>query len=110
MVVRKTGEYPDFIGLVQGSHFGGLGNRNDLGLDVMLVADAVVGMADQVDGEFAVAGVQRDQFATCELLGSAALVAINVGRGGADHRVVGLGERLQAQAVRAGSVEDNEDL
>src|ERR1700741_4202728 len=50
-LMGEVGESMNFAGLVDGAHFRGLGNGNDLRLDVMFVANAVVGVAHHFDVE-----------------------------------------------------------
>ncbi len=45
-LVGKAGERLNFFRLVNRAHLGGLSNRDDAGLGVVLVTDAVVGVAD----------------------------------------------------------------
>ena len=99
--VRELCERADFVGLIDGASLRRLGDRNDLRLHVMLVADAVVGMADEIDGEFAVERAQRDEFRSSVSFGSAALVGINVRHLGTDHGFIRTGKSLQTQDVGA---------
>jgi len=75
----------------------------------MLVADAVIGVANRIYVDFAVFVGQWDQFAARVLFRSAAFVGIDVGVIAAQHRLKGLGESLQAQNIRARSVEGEEN-
>src|SRR6185369_6683998 len=51
-----------------------------------------------------------NQFATGKFLGSAAFIGIDMGKIGANDRMVGICESLQTQAVRGGAVENDEDF
>src|SRR5579862_2502137 len=77
---------------------------------MVLVAHSVIRAADAVDGQLAVDCRNRNQLAASELLRRAAFVGIDVGSLGADHSLVGLGQRLQAQAIRSRPVEHDEDF
>src|SRR5713101_2130791 len=96
--------------LVHRPYFSRLGNGDDAGLHVVLVADAVVGVADSFDRELAILGWKWNQLATGEFFRRSAFVGINVGSFGADHRVVRIGQRFQAEAVGGGAVEYDEDV
>ncbi len=76
----------------------------------MLVANAVIGMADGLDRELAIRGGNRNKFAAGEFLRRATFVGIDMGGLGADHGMIGLRQRLQAQAVRSRAVEHNENF
>ena len=63
MIVGETGKGFNFFGLVHRSHLSALRDRNDPSLHVMLVTDAVIGMADRIDGDLAV--LVRTEGSTC---------------------------------------------
>lgn len=107
--VREICEGSDFVRLVDGAEFRRLRDRNDLWLDMVLVADAVISVADELDREFAVRRWERDEFGSCEFFRGATLVGIDVGHLGADNSLIGTGKRLQAQNICAGAVEYKED-
>ena len=77
---------------------------------MVLIANAVVGVADGFDGEFAVAGRNGNQFAAGEFFRRATFVGIDVGGFAADHRMIRLGQRFQAKAVGRRPIEDDEDF
>ena len=106
--VRESGECLDLFRLVHGTHFGGLGNRNDMRLYVVLVADTVVCALNRFHCQLAVSRGNRNELAAGEFFGRAALVHIDVGGLSADHRVIGLSERLQAEHVGGRAVENEE--
>ncbi len=105
MLMGKTAERLNLFGLINSAHFGGLGNRNDAWLRVMLIADTVISMADRVDRDLAILVGQRNQLAAGMLLRRSAFVRINVGISAAQHRVEGPGEGLQAQNIRTRAIE-----
>src|SRR5271163_2813561 len=104
MLVRETGQRLNFDGRVYRSHLGGLRNRNDAGLRVMLVADTVIGVADGVKRDLAVLLRQGNQFAARVLLRRSALVRVDVSIVTANHGMERPGKRLQAQDVSPGPV------
>src|SRR5690242_15024169 len=74
----------------------------------MLVADAVIGMADLFDRKLAVPGRYWDELAAGKFLRRPALVGVNVGSFAADHRMISVGQRFEAKAIRRGAVEHHE--
>ena len=76
----------------------------------MRIADAVVGMADGFDRELPVGCGNGNQLAAGEFLRRAAFVGIDMGGFAADHRVIRVGQRFQAQAIGGGAVENEEDF
>ena len=110
MLMRELGQRLNLFRLVDRPHLGRLRNRDDPRLHMMLVADAVIGVAHGVERDLAVLMRQRNQLASRMLLRSAAFVGIDVRVVAAQHRVVRPVQRLQAQHVRAGSVEGEEDI
>ena len=109
-LVGKMGQGFNFFGPVDRAHLGGLRNGNHSGLHVMLVADAVIGMANGIERDLSVLMGQRNQFAAGESFGSPALVGIDVREVAAQDRVVGASERLQAQHVRSRAVKGEKYL
>ncbi len=105
VLVGKAGQITNLLGLVNRPHFGGLSDGNHARLNMVLVADPMVSMAHRLDRQLAVRRMDEDQFATGELFRGAAFVGMNVGHVGANYRVVGLGQRLQAQAIGRGAIE-----
>jgi hypothetical protein len=94
--VGEAGQIANLPRRVNGTHFADLSNRDDAGLNVMLVANAVIGMADRLEGELTIGGRNRNEFASGEFLGRATFVGVDVGRLGADHCMIGFRHRLQA--------------
>ena len=85
MLVCEAGQGLNFVRLVDCAHFCCLGNGDHSRLDVMLVANAVIGIADGFNGKFAIRSRNRDELAAGELFGRAAFVGVNMGNGGTDH-------------------------
>src|ERR1700756_1402176 len=54
VLVDETGKGLNFLWPIDRSHFGGLRDGNDLGLDVMFVTDAVVGVTNHLDCKLAI--------------------------------------------------------
>src|SRR5437016_5714544 len=94
---------------VHRSYFCGLGNRNDAGLHMERVADAMVSVAYGFEGEFAVPRGNGNQLAAGEFFGRAAFVGIDVSSFAADYSVIRVGQGLQAETVSGGAVENNKD-
>src|SRR5579864_4438757 len=106
----EVGERANLARLVDGAHFRGLRNGNDLRLHVMFVADTVVGVTNHFDVELAIRSSDGDQLAAGEFFGCATLVCVDVRRSGAEYRVIRLGQSLQAEDVRSCAVEDGKNL
>src|SRR6266498_2211053 len=106
----KIGQSANLRGLVDRPNLSGLRNRNDPWLNVVLVANTVIGGANGVPCEFAARGRNGNQFAAGKLFRCAALVHINVGTLCTDHRVIRIGERLKAEAVSGRTVKYEENL
>src|ERR1700722_17402550 len=105
ILVCKLCEHSNLLGLVDRSHLCRLRDRNDAGLGVMFIADAMVGMAHGLQRDLAVPLRQRNQSAAGMLLRRAAFVGIDVGVGAAQYRVEGASQGLQPENIRAGAVE-----
>ena len=105
MLMGEPCERSNFFRLIDRPHLGGLCNRNDSRLRVVFVANAVVGVADGFQGDLSVLLRQRNQLAAGMFFRRAAFVGINVRIVAAQDRLKGPGEGLQAQDIRAGSVE-----
>jgi hypothetical protein len=95
----------NFVWFIDGAYFGGLSNRNNSGLHVVLVTDPVVRRTNCVHGQFTILSGKRDQFASCETFRRAAFVHVNVSCFGTNDRFVGAGKRLKAKAISGGAVE-----
>src|SRR5690606_14329264 len=76
----------------------------------VLVVPAVRLPVDQLGGELAVRGRHGEQLDAADPLRGAALVHVDVGALGADHRAPAVGDRLEGDYVGAGAVEDRERL
>src|ERR1017187_2749893 len=76
----------------------------------MLIADAMISVANRLERDLAVLMRQRDQLASRVFLRSAAFIRIDVGIVTAQHGVVRPVQSLQAQHVRSGPVEGKEDV
>ena len=72
----------------------------------MLIADAVTGGLDGLGRQLAVFGGDRNQLAARPRLRGATFVGLDVRPFGAQHRVMGLGERLQREHVGGRPVEN----
>jgi hypothetical protein len=110
MRVGKIGEGPNFGRRVHGAVFARLRNRHDARLDVVLVADAAEPCRNGGDGQPAVRRRHAEELAAGEAFGGAAFVDVDVRQVGADHRLVGPHQRLNAEDVGAGAVEDEENV
>jgi hypothetical protein len=110
MFVRELGQRLNFFRLVNRPHFGGLRNRDDTRLHMMLVADAVIGVAHEVQRDFAGLVRQGNQLASGVLLRRSAFVGVDVGVIAAKDGVIRASQSLQAEYVRAGAVEGEEDI
>src|SRR5207302_9366362 len=106
----EAGQGFDFVRLVYGTRLCGLGDRDHARLDVVLVADAAVSVADGFDRQFAVGSRNGNELAAGELFRRGAFVGVDVGYGGADHGMERVGKSLQAKAIGGGAVEDDEDF
>ena len=106
----KARQLPNFVWFIDGAYFGGLSNRNNSGLHVVLVADPVVRRTNCVQGQFAILSGKRNQLASGEAFGRAAFVHVNVSCFGTNDRFVGAGKRLKAKAISSGAVKYEKDL
>ena len=77
---------------------------------MVLIANAMAGVADRFDREFAVAGGNGNQFAAGEFFRRATLVGVDMSSLGADHSMVRAGQSFQAEAIGRGTVEDHKDF
>src|SRR5437867_2649663 len=77
---------------------------------MMLIPNAMTGTTYGVNGEFAIVGRNRNQFASRKFFGSPALVGIDVSGLGADHRVIGVGQGFETEAVGGGAIEYYENV
>ena len=110
VLVGELGQRADLLGRVDGAELGRLGDRDDARLGGVLVADPGEPLGDQLRGELAVGRRGGQELDPRDPLGRPALVDVEVGGLGADHRLVGAGERLEREHVGAGAVEDQERL
>ena len=108
--VRKAGQSFYFAGLIDSAHLSGLRDGNDAGLHVMRVIDAMIGVTDSFDCKLAVGYGNGKKLASGKFLWSAAFVGIDVRGLAADHRVISVGQRFQAQAIGSGAIENEEDF
>ena len=93
---------------VQGAELGRLRDRDDPGLDDVLVADPHDPPVHELGGELAVGRRDGQQLDPGEGLGRAALVDVQVRALGADHALPRAQHRAQADDVGARAVEDRE--
>jgi len=75
----------------------------------MFVADTVIGMADGIERNLAVLLREGNQFAAGVLLRSSAFVGVDVSLVTAQDRLEGAGQSLQAENVRSGTIEGEEN-
>jgi len=108
--VSEAGQGFDFPGSVNRGHFRRLRDGEDSRLHVMLVANPVIGVAYGFDGKLALQGGNRDELASGKPFGCAAFVGIDVGGLAADHGLIRFGERLEAEAIRRGAIENKKDI
>ena len=109
-LVGKSGQGLDFARLIHRSNFRRLGNGNDSRLYMMRVIDAVVRLTDGFNRKLAVGHCDRKELASGKFLGRSAFVGVNVRGFTADDRVIGAGQRFQAQAIGRCAVKDKEHL
>src|SRR6266566_2991918 len=103
-------QLPNFVWFVNRAYLGGLSDRDDARLHVVLIPDPMIGRAHRLDRQLSVPGGKRNQLASGEFFRSAAFVDINMGGFGADNGMVGVGKRLQAKAIGCRAVKYKEDL
>src|SRR5580698_1900220 len=77
---------------------------------MVLVADPVVSMAHRLDRQLATRCIDENQFATGEFFRGAAFVGVDMGHIAANHRIVRLRKRLQAEAIRRRAIENDKDF
>src|SRR5690242_11979573 len=76
----------------------------------MLIADTVVRSSDGVNTQFSVFSGDRNQFASRKFFRSAALVGVNMGGAGADHRMKGISQSFKTETIRCRTVEYDEHV
>src|SRR5690606_17589890 len=103
--VRVFADGPDLVRGVHRAQLGGLGYGDHLRHRAVLVVPAVRLPVDQLGGELAVRGRHGEQLDAADPLRGAALVHVDVGALGADHRAPAVGDRLEGDHVGAGAVE-----
>ena len=86
MVVGPGAEGSHLGDRVTGAYLGRLADRHHPRLDVVLVADPLRRRGHQLRRQFSIGSRDGDQLAAEEPLGSTALVDVDVGAFGADHR------------------------
>ena len=109
VLVGKARERLDFIRLIDRSHLGGLRDGDDAGLGVVFIAYAVVGVTDGIERDLAILVRKRKQLASRVFFRGAALIGVDMGIIAAQDGVKWASEGLQAQNVRAGAVEGEEN-
>ena len=107
-LVGGVGDRAGLLERVDGAELGRLRDRDEARLDAVLVAAVRLPAPQVVGAELAVLGGDGEQLGAGEPLGRAALVDVHVGDVGADHRLVGSGERVDRGDVGAAAVEDAE--
>src|ERR1700752_1655388 len=75
----------------------------------MLDADAMQQWFDLFDAKLAVGCFNRDEFAAGKLLRRAPFINVHVRGLGAENRLIGFGDRLQTENIRAGATKDKID-
>ncbi len=110
VLVRKAGQRMNLFRLVDRPHLGRLRDGDDARLHVMLVADPMVGVPHGIKGDLALLMRQWDELTPGMFFRGAALVAIDVGVVAAQHGMVRPVQRLQAQHIRARTVEGEEHV
>jgi hypothetical protein len=107
--VREARQRLDLPRTVHRSHLRGLRDGNDARLHVMLVADAVNRGLHPARRQLPVGRRDGNQLAARPGLGGPALVHLDVRCVRANHRVMRLRQRLEAEHVRGRAVEHRED-
>ena len=108
--MRIIGDRSNLFRGVNRSHFRGLGNRHDLGLNMVLVPHSMKMASDSFNRNFPIRRGNSQQFATGKFLGSSTLVHINVSSFGAKNRIEGLRYDLQPQNIGARSTKNKVDI
>src|SRR5437867_9655111 len=77
---------------------------------MVLIPDAMVRTLHGFDGKLPIVGWNGKQFAPGKFFRSATFVGIDVRGLGADHGMIGIRQRFQAEAIGSGAVEHDEDV
>jgi len=109
-LVSKVGEGFYFGRLVHSPYFSGLRDGNNAGLYVVGVINAMVGMTDGVDRKLAVGYGDGKKLAASKFLRSPAFVGVDVCSFAADHCVICVSQRFQAEAIGCSAIEDEKDF
>ena len=110
IVMSKVREGFDFGGCIHRSHLGGLGNRNHLGLNMVLIAQTMQEVFYFVNVDLPILARNGEQLTAREFLWSPALVGIDVGHFRADDSVMRSRDRLQSDHVSRSPSEDEMDV
>ena len=94
-LMGKLSQHFDFFRMVDRPHLGGLRNRDDARLHVVLIPDAMVCSLDNLDGQLPIVTWNRNQFASSKFFGSATFVGIDMSGLGADHGMIRIGQRFE---------------
>ena len=95
----------NFVDRIEGAHFGGLGDRNNGLLSSVNEVEVEALGLDEFWGQFAVWRLNCPQLEARHLLGSTALVGVDVRGVCANHGLPALGRRRKRNHVSAGAVE-----
>ena len=109
-LVCESGQRFYFLRLVHRPHFSGLGDGDDAGLHMVRIIDAMIGLADGFDRQFAVGDGNGNEFAAGEFLRRPAFVGVDMRGFAADYRMIRIGQSFQAEAIGRGAVKDEEDF
>jgi hypothetical protein len=109
MFVSETCECLNLLRLIDRAHLGALRNRDDAGLRVVLIANAMVGVADGRQRDLAILMGQWNQLAAGVLLRRTAFVAVDVGIVATQDRLKRPGQGLETENIRSGAVESEEN-
>jgi len=103
--VGKARQRLNFFGTVYRSHLCGLRDRNDARLRVMLVADAVVGVAHGIERNLTRLVRQRNQLASGVFFRRATFVGVDMSVVAAKDGLEGSGQCLQSEDIRSSPIE-----
>src|ERR1700677_998447 len=104
MLVGEARQRLNFFWTIYRSHLRGLRNRNDTGLRVMLIADAVIGVADGIARNLPRLVRQRNQLAPDMFFRRATFVRIDMSVVAAKYGLEGSGQSLQTKDIRSSPI------
>src|SRR5437764_5326995 len=110
MLMRIIGQVSDFLRRVQGAELRWLGNRDDFGLDMVLITHAMHMPLNLLNRDLAVWRGHSEELAPGDMLRRAAFIDIDVCRYGTEHGMIRMRCGLQSQDVGSSAAKHEKDV